>query len=86
METSTESPIEQPNPTKTRILHVDKVLSFYGSWAKLILTNPKGVTVEYALRFSFKVINNQAEYETLLTHLKLANHLEVEHLKVFTDS
>ena len=52
----------------------------------IILTSPKGEAVEYALCFTFPASNNQAEYEALLTGLKLAVELEVPKLRVFSDS
>ena len=52
----------------------------------LIIAGPDGFVFEYALRFSFKATNNQAEYESLIIGLKLAAHLEAKNLKVFIDS
>ena len=46
----------------------------------IILTNPKGEAVEYALFFSFPISNNKFEYEALLTSLRLAIELEVPKL------
>ncbi|GJW53047.1 reverse transcriptase domain-containing protein [Tanacetum coccineum] len=40
-----------------------------GSGAGLILTNPEGVEFTYAMRFRFKAINNEAEYEALIAGL-----------------
>ena len=54
--------------------------------ASLILTNSEGVVTEYVLRFDFKASNNQAEYEALLASLKMTKELEIDSLKVFTDS
>lgn len=65
---------------------MDGALNFQGSGSRLILTNPKGMITEYTLHLSFKAINNQAEYEALLTSLRLAKHLGMEHLNIFTDS
>ena len=56
------------------------------SGAGLILANTKGTVTEYTLRFNFKASNNQAKYEALLVDLKIAKELEVNKLKVFTDS
>ena len=54
--------------------------------AGIILTNLEGEAVEYVLRFIFPSSNNKAEYEALLTSLKLAAELEVLELRVFSDS
>ncbi|KAM2020098.1 hypothetical protein ACFX1T_022826 [Malus domestica] len=48
-----------------------------GCGARLVLTTPDKVAMEYALRFKFKASNNEAEYEAFLTGLRLAKHLEV---------
>ena len=42
--------------------------------------------MEYAIRIGFKVTNNEAEYEALLTELKVATELRVESLDAFNDS
>ncbi|KAM1800792.1 hypothetical protein ACFX11_032472 [Malus domestica] len=42
--------------------------------------------MEYALRFKFKASNNKAEYEALLAGLRLAKHLWVKRIDIFSDS
>ncbi|KAM3004245.1 hypothetical protein FF2_034519 [Malus domestica] len=39
---------------------------------------PDKLAMKYVLRFKFKASNNEAEYETLLTGLRLAKHLGVK--------
>lgn len=56
-----------------------------GYGAGLILANPDGVAVEYALRFDFKASNNKAEYEALIVGLNLARDLGVGLIRVFMD-
>ncbi|GJU35676.1 reverse transcriptase domain-containing protein [Tanacetum coccineum] len=48
------------------ILFTDESSSTDGSGAGLILTNPEGMELTYALRFRFDAINNEAEYEALI--------------------
>ncbi|KAM2856592.1 hypothetical protein PS2_000929 [Malus domestica] len=43
------------------------------------------MAIEYALRFKFKASNNEAEYETLLAGLRLAKHLKVKRIDIFSD-
>ena len=57
-----------------------------GSGARLILKSLEGVVAEYALRFSFKTFNNQAEYEALIVGLRIAKDLKVDKLRAFSDS
>ncbi|GJW58793.1 reverse transcriptase domain-containing protein [Tanacetum coccineum] len=70
----------------TWTLYTDGASSNDGSGACLILTDPHGNEVTYALRFDFPTFNNEAEYEALIAGLELATRLEVSHLKVFCDS
>ena len=73
-------------PENTWTLHVDGASNEQGSGAGLILKSPEGVMTEYALRFSFKTSNNQAEYEALIAGLRIAKDLKVDKLKAFSDS
>ena len=68
------------------VLHIDGVSNAQDSRADLILINFEEIKIEYALRFNFKASNNQAEYEALLVGLKIVKKLDINNLKVFTDS
>ena len=61
-------------------LYVDGSSNMSGADAGLILVNPEGIIVEYALRFELPAINNRAEYEVLIAGLKIAKELEVDQL------
>ena len=67
-------------------LSVDGASNAQGSGAGLILTAPKGIDIEYALRFRFQASNNEAEYKAVISGLNLAHSLEVDQLKVCSDS
>ncbi|XP_074383350.1 uncharacterized protein LOC141724931 [Apium graveolens] len=54
--------------------------------AGVILTSPEGFKVQQAIKFSFNVTNNEAEYEALIAGLQLAQHLEVQVIDIFGDS
>ena len=73
-------------PADAWTLHVDGASNEEGSGAGLVLKSPEGVIAEYALRFSFKTSNNQAEYEALITGLRIAKDLKVDKLKAHSDS
>lgn len=53
---------------------------------RIALKGSNGVTVEYALKLSFKVINNVAEYGMLMERLDLAKEMKSKKLNVYNDS
>ncbi|XP_021981968.1 uncharacterized protein LOC110877996 [Helianthus annuus] len=53
-------------PDKPWSLYTDEASSAEGAEAGLILTDPDGTDMTYALRLEFKSSNNEAEYEALL--------------------
>ena len=59
-------------PTSSWMLHVDGLSNTRGVGDGLILASPDSIMVEQALFFSFKTLNNEAEYEALLTGQRLA--------------
>ncbi|KAK3010864.1 hypothetical protein RJ639_012970 [Escallonia herrerae] len=67
-------------------LYVDGSSTVGSSGTGIILISPEGFTIEYALRFSFQASNNEAEYEALLTGIRLAHALKVDSLSVYSDS
>lgn len=67
-------------------LHVDGASNKDGLGAGIVLASPYGDRSTYALRFKFKGLNNEAEYEALLAWLWLAISMNVTHLEVFSDS
>ncbi|XP_043693013.1 uncharacterized protein LOC122643459 [Telopea speciosissima] len=67
-------------------LYVDGSSSAQGCGAGLILTSPRGFTVQYALWFEFQATNNGAEYEALIAGLKLAQSLMVKCITIHSDS
>nr|GEU69905.1 reverse transcriptase domain-containing protein [Tanacetum cinerariifolium] len=52
----------------------------------LILTNPEWMEFTYALRFRFDVTNNEAEYEALISGLKIVEQMGVKNLQENVDS
>ena len=67
-------------------LSVDGVANAQGSGAGLILISPKGIDIQYALRFGFRASNNEDEYEAVIAGLNLAHSMEVDQLEVCSDS
>ncbi|KAL5551045.1 hypothetical protein UlMin_001221 [Ulmus minor] len=67
-------------------LFVDESTNQEGSGIGIVLESPKQEKVLKALRLEFLVSNNEAEYEALLTGLKMARELDVKAIHVFCDS
>ena len=78
--------MNRPHMTDLWILYVDGSSITSMSRADIILTTSDRMVVEYALWFAFPASNNEAEYEALITGLKLVKELEAQKLKVFNDS
>ncbi|XP_071712773.1 uncharacterized protein [Rutidosis leptorrhynchoides] len=57
-----------------------------GAGACLLLIGPNKEEHTYALRFNFKAINNEAEYEALLAGIRLTKEIGVKKLQAYVDS
>ncbi|XP_074362758.1 uncharacterized protein LOC141703043 [Apium graveolens] len=67
-------------------LYVDGSATAERCGAGLILSSPDGFVIQQAITFAFKATNNQAEYEALLSGLRLAKSLGVRRLTIYSDS
>ncbi|KAL5555866.1 hypothetical protein UlMin_038102 [Ulmus minor] len=67
-------------------LYVDDSSTETSSGAGIILVSPDGVKLSCAVRFKFKATNNQAEYEALLSGLRLTKEVSARHLTIYSDS
>ncbi|XP_071695009.1 uncharacterized protein [Rutidosis leptorrhynchoides] len=67
-------------------LHTNGASSEEGVGAGLVLTSPEGEEHTYALRFCFYASNNEAEYEALLSGLRIASEMGIKHLRAYVDS
>ena len=86
--TSVEPTENAQTPTDLPIwkLSIYRATNAQGNGTGLILTSPKGIDIEYALRFGFQASNNEAEYEVVIAGLNLAHSLEIDQLEVCSDS
>ena len=50
------------------------------------MEGPDGLLIEQSLRFNFTAINNQVEYEALITELGLAKEVGASKLIAMSDS
>ena len=67
-------------------LFIDKASGSQGSGVGIILIGPNKIQIRYVVKLKYNAANNEAEYEALLTRLKLAIEVRAEHLKVYSDS
>lgn len=65
---------------------MDGTLNTQRSCVGIILVGPNNIEIAYALRFDFKVINNEVEYEALLASLDLALSFGVDYLEIKDNS
>nr|GEU82160.1 reverse transcriptase domain-containing protein [Tanacetum cinerariifolium] len=68
------------------ILFTDGSSCTDGSRVGLILINLEGMEFTYALRFRFDATNNEAEYKTLISRLRIAEQMGVKNLQANVDS
>ena len=67
-------------------MRIDGSSNINRSGAGTILESPTGEKVCYALRLQFPTTNNEAEYEALITGLRLTKEMGFQQLKVYSDS
>lgn len=67
-------------------LSTDEASSKKGCGGGIVLTCPEGLKLYQVFVYSFKLTNNEAEYEALLGGLQLAKRLQAERVKARTDS
>ncbi|KAK0605347.1 hypothetical protein LWI29_025773 [Acer saccharum] len=75
-----------PADCKTWILYTDRASNQAGCRAGIVLIYPKGIEYSHCFRFEFKVTNNEAEYEAMLTGMKVATQLRADYLLLRSDS
>ena len=77
-------------PTKRDVeqwtLYVDSASNDNGFRVGMMLISPEGHKIHCAIRFVFKASNNKAEYEALITGLRLVCELQARNVKIFSDS
>lgn len=83
---SPTSIIEESHTTKPWTLFLDGSSTKLSGGAGIILISPEGFKIQQALKFSFPVTNNVAEYEALIGGVRLAIKLQVKILDIFRDS
>ena len=72
-----------PSPWK---VCVDGVANQWGSRVGLVLVSPEKITIEKSLRLGFSTINNEIEYEALLTGMAMVQKMGGKIVEMFSDS
>ena len=67
-------------------VYVDGASNHKGSGIGLLLISPKKVIIENSLRLDFLTMNNEAEYEALLTGMAMVQRMGGKSVKLFLDS
>ncbi|MDV3176183.1 MAG: reverse transcriptase domain-containing protein [Sweet potato little leaf phytoplasma] len=73
-------------PENLWILHVDGSSNKNRGGAGIMLVSPEGIKEIWALRLEFRITNNQAEYEALISGLEMAMAMQVKVLEIRCDS
>ncbi|KAL0420627.1 UNVERIFIED_CONTAM: hypothetical protein Slati_3085600 [Sesamum latifolium] len=81
-----EMTIKDASQDQKWLLHVDGSSTAQGSGAGIVITTPQGEDLEFAMKFSFKASNNEAEYEALVIGMRMAHETGARHLLAYSDS
>ncbi len=84
--TKDNEPTEEDEQTSKWTAHIDGSSTKNVSGIGIILKSPEGDIIEQAIRLQYATTNNEEEYETLLTRLKLAKMLGETELDIHSDS
>ncbi|KAL0449260.1 UNVERIFIED_CONTAM: hypothetical protein Slati_1482400 [Sesamum latifolium] len=68
------------------LLHIDGSSTTQESGEGIVITSPQGEDMEFAIRFDFKALNNQGEYEALVLGIRMAPDAGTLHLIDYSDS
>lgn len=72
--------------TKSWQLYFDGSYTQHGSGARILFITPQGHTIPKAYKLCFPCTNNIAEYEALVTGIKMVVEWNIKKLQVFGDS
>jgi ribonuclease HI len=77
---------ENPETAEVWRMYFDGSLKLQGAGAGILLIEPRGEQLKYALQLLFSASNNVAEYEALIHGLNIAISLGIKRLMVYGDS
>ena len=67
-------------------INIDESSTQKGGRAGIVITSPKKDVLKYGVQLKFPITNNEAEYKTLLTGLRIARTLGAENIVFKSDS
>jgi ribonuclease HI len=68
------------------VVYFNGSYTLQGAGAGVVLIVPKGDILKYAIQLNFPATNNIAEYDGLVTGLRLAKELSIRWLLIWGDS
>jgi ribonuclease HI len=68
------------------VMYFDGSYTLRGAGAGVVLIPPEGNTLKYVIQLGFPAINNIAEYEGVVTRLRLPKDLGIQRLLIQGDS
>jgi ribonuclease HI len=68
------------------VMYFDGSYTLKGARAGIVLIPPEGDMLKYAIQIEFPATNNTAEYERLVTGLRLAMELDIRRLDIRGES
>ncbi|VFQ90237.1 unnamed protein product [Cuscuta campestris] len=68
------------------VMSIDRSSGSRSCGAGIVLITPENFRIYYAIRFQFRVSNNEAEYEALINGLKILGKLGASRVQVYSDS
>ena len=68
------------------MIHTDGSSTQKGGEAGVVITSPEEVVLKYGVQLKFPVTNNEAEYEAILTGLRVARALGAKNISLRSDS
>ena len=66
-------------------VHVDGASNARGAGIGIILFSLEDVRVKHSLRLCFQAFNNEAEYEALISGLRVVRKLDAEEVEIFSN-
>ena len=81
-----DEPTQYVEQTSKWTANIDGSSTKNAGGISIILKSPKGDIIKQAVRLQYSTTNNEAEYEALLTELKMAKVLGAAELDVYSDS